>query len=223
MTPYELMMASEEAIETAKRYKPLVEQGVIGEYNATVDAFERARAREVEEYHKEVASWDTGKLKEQMDFTRAMLENALQSDDPAAEIQQLKQEAEATGDRHRIRGTLEMLRTAVSKMPTDDLDKRRVINLVAKEAEGALKELRRSPGMVEAHDQAVDAFGKVLAQEKHMEEAERVIGPSGPIYSAKLRVKIDPQRGIIVLPADDPQLHQGEHFEQLRARLQERE
>lgn len=139
-----------------------IRQGAIGEYRSKLMEFQKAQAAHKKEIEREANRWDTGKLSGEMAFVNQRIEAALGTgNDPVSEFKALFEDAKVSGDRHKIRAAAEALRGALGKVKTDNMDTRRALNLLGKQADAELRQMRVTPEMEKAEEAAKAAFERV--------------------------------------------------------------
>jgi len=205
MTPYEQETVAEDLRQKRDMNTPYIIRGIVQEYHQAVNAFEDARKAEIRERRDEIMRWDSGKLASEIQLTQARLADLAGVDNPGSVVDSLMQEAEASGDLHKRRAVAEVVRSALAKMGGSDMDDRRGVNRVAKQAEQALAELRTTEGMQKANQEASQAFDAIQAKYREMLSVEEVVGKSVEFQRAWSRVQIDQSTGKVdILPIDDP-------------------
>jgi len=201
MTPYERIMAGDALQKKLNAVRPNVIRGMVQEWHAAADALDAAMKDEIRERQAEIKRWDAGKLAGEMALVQAQLEGLDRADEPGKVIGAILHEAKLSGDLHKQRAAAEVIRSALGKVAGGDLEKRREVNLAAKEAERMLEDVRTTEGMQKAGKAASDAFDAVQAKAREMEFTEGIIGKSVEFQRAWRRVNIDPDTGKIeVIP-----------------------
>ncbi len=147
MTPYEQGMVSELLNRTRAEYRGMIEGGAIGEFNAAIQEYQSAQAPIwTGQGRMKSILGILSRLKNEMELVEMRANQVLSGDNPAGELEALRQEAAQSGDKHKIRASLEVTRGALSKIPADHPDRMKV-NRLAKEAGRELEELRTSDGI----------------------------------------------------------------------------
>jgi hypothetical protein len=200
MSQYERMTVSKGIAEKITQYRPLIEAGVIGEFNQAISAFKQARSRVDQEKAKEIIRWDVGKLRDEIQLANLRIDTAFADENPVASISLIYQEAKNSGDIHKMRAAAEAVRGAVLRFPNAPLEIRTAANGAAKQADRELAELRNTPGLEQAHKDAGAAFDALMAKQREMLQVEEAIGGSHAIYMAAAKVTIDRDTGKINIP-----------------------
>jgi hypothetical protein len=197
MSPYERLSIETDLRERQGQLRPKVESGLITEWNASIQAFKQARNRVDLEKGREIVRWDAPKLRDNIQLFNLRVEAAVNDLDPINSIQALYQEAKDSGDAHLLRAAAEAVRAAPSKFKGAELEVRTKINGIVKDAERELAEIRTTPGLQQAHEQAEAAFDGMMSKQREMLETEQEIGGSHALYTAAAKVTIDRDTGKI--------------------------
>lgn len=196
MTQYERTMANEAIGRAIQFYRPMVEAGAVGEFSAAARQFQAAQARIERERAKEIQSWEAARLADEMKVSEMRVSQALTRSDPVSELQALKKEAQASGDRYKMRATNEIIRGALGKLHTDNFDTRMLVNRLAQESERELSAMRESDAIKSAIDDGEGAFNALMACHRQLDSTARVLGDlqgnagpyRGPIGKAWQRI-----------------------------------
>ncbi len=199
MTQYEQATIAEDLGRKQSQFAPLIIAGMLQEYHQAVSAFEDARKAEARERAAEINRWDSSKLAAEIQLTQARLADLAGLEDPSAVLSGIMQEAEASGDMHKRRAVAEVVRASLAKMGGADMDNRRGVNRVAKQAEQVLNELRTTEAMQKANQEASQAFDAIWSKQREMESVEDVIGKSIEFQRAWGRVQVDHSTGEITV------------------------
>ncbi|MFA6271004.1 MAG: hypothetical protein WC657_07410 [Candidatus Paceibacterota bacterium] len=220
MTQYEQATIVEDLRRKREMTQDYIIRGMVQEYHQVVNAFEDARKAEARERAAEINRWDSGKLAAEIQLTQARLADLAGVDNPGSVVDNLMQEAEASGDIHKLRAVAEVVKSALTKMGGAHLEDRLPVNRVARRAEQVLDELRTTEGMQKANQEATQAFDAIWAKAREMQEIEQVLGVVPDFYQAQQRVQVDRHTGKIdVLPVDDSRVTGGGNQAETRERL----
>ena len=158
-----------------------VYEGVKARLDAAVGNYKAAAAKRAGAIAKEINSWDAAKLNAELQAfsTRVNMElskkdaQGIFSGQPAAvSIERLYQEAQASGDRYKMRAAAEVLRAAdVEKLPSDQ---QMQVQLLAYTASKNLDDLRNT-------DDIKNAIDLENAAIKQMQEAQAFVKEAGEV------------------------------------------
>lgn len=186
LTPYEKQTIYGNIKADAEANYSRVYQGVKARLDAAVGNYKSAAAKRAAAIAKEINSWDAGKLNNELQAfsTRVNMElgkkdaQGIFSGQPAARrIEALYQEAQASGDRYKMRAAAEVLRAAdVEKLPSDQ---RTAVLLMARSASDNLEALRNTDDIQNAIDQENAAIKQMQDEQKFVREAAEVMFDGG--------------------------------------------
>lgn len=186
LTPYERQTIFGNIKADAEANYSRVYQGVKARLDAAVGNYKAAAAKRAAAIAKEINSWDAGKLNDELQAfsTRVNMElgkkdaQGIFSGQPAARrIEALCQEAQASGDRYKMRAAAEVLRAAdVEKLPSEQ---QMQVQLLAREASDNLEALRNTDDIQNAIDQENAAIKQMQDEQKFVREAAEVMFDEG--------------------------------------------
>ena len=186
LTPYERQTIFGNIKADAEANYSRVYQGVKARLDAAVGNYKAAAAKRAAAIAKEINSWDAGKLNNELQAfsTRVNMElgkkdaQGIFSGQPAAvSIERLYQEAQASGDRYKMRAAAEVLRAAdVEKLPSEQ---QMQVQLLARAASDNLEALRNTDDIQNAIDQENAAIKQMQDEQKFVREAAEVMFDEG--------------------------------------------
>ena len=186
LTPYERQTIFGNIKADAEANYSRVYQGVKTRLDAAVGNYKAAAAKRAAAIAKEINSWDAGKLNDELQAfqTRINMElgkkgvQGIFSGQPAARrIEALYQEAQASGDRYKMRAAAEALRVAdTEKLPSEQ---QMQVQLLARAASDNLEALRNTEDIQNAIDQENAAIKAMQDEQQFVREAAEVMFDSG--------------------------------------------
>ena len=186
LSPYERQTIFGNIKADAEANYSRVYQGVKARLDAAVGNYKAAAAKRAAAIAKEINSWDAGKLNNELQAfsTRVNMElgkkdaQGIFSGQPAAvSIERLYQEAQASGDRYKMRAAAEVLRAAnVEKLPSEQ---QMQVQLLARAASDNLEVLRNTDDIQNAIDQENAAIKQMQDEQKFVREAAEVMFDEG--------------------------------------------
>ena len=186
LTPYERQTIFGNIKADAEANYSRVYQGVKARLDAAVGNYKAAAAKRAGAIAKEINSWDAAKLNAELQAfqTRVNIElskkdaQGIFSGQPTARrIEQLYQEAQASGDRYKMRAAAEVLRAAdVEKLPSEQ---QMQVQLLARAASDNLEALRNTDDIQNAIDQENAAIKQMQDEQKFVREAAEVMFDEG--------------------------------------------
>ena len=186
LTPYERQTIFGNIKADAEANYSRVYQGVKARLDAAVGNYKAAAAKRAGAIAKEINSWDAAKLNAELQAfsTRVNMElskkdaQGIFSGQPAAvSIERLYQEAQASGDRYKMRAAAEVLRAAnVEKLPSEQ---QMQVQLLARAASDNLEALRNTDDIQNAIDQENAAIKQMQDEQKFVREAAEVMFDEG--------------------------------------------
>ena len=186
LTPYERQTIFGNIKADAEANYSRVYNGVKARLDAAVGNYKAAAAKRAAAIAKEINSWDAGKLNDELQAfqTRVNMElgkkdaQGIFSGSPAAaRVEQIYQEALASGDRYKMRAAAEVLRAAnVEKLPSEQ---QMQVQLLARAASDNLEALRNTDDIQNAIDQENAAIKQMQDEQKFVREAAEVMFDEG--------------------------------------------
>lgn len=186
LTPYERQTIFGNIKADAEQNYNRVYNGVKNRFDAAVNNYKAAAAKRAGAIAKEINSWDAGKLNDELQAfqTRINMElgkkdaQGIFSGQPAARrIEALYQEAQASGDRYKMRAAAEALRAAdTEKLPSEQ---QMQVQLLARAASDNLEALRNTEDIQNAIDQENAAIKAMQDEQQFVREAAEVMFDSG--------------------------------------------
>ncbi len=186
LSPYERQTIFGNIKADAEANYSRVYNGVKARLDAAVGNYKAAAAKRAAAIAKEINSWDAGKLNDELQAfsTRVSMElskkdaQGIFSGQPAAKrIEALYQEAQASGDRYKMRAAAEVLRAAdVEKLPSEQ---QMQVQLLARAASDNLEALRNTDDIKEAIDLEDAAIEAMQNEQKFVREAAEVMFDEG--------------------------------------------
>ena len=186
LTPYERQTIFGNIKADAEANYSRVYNGVKARLDAAVGNYKSAAAKRAGAIAKEINSWDAGKLNDELQAfqTRINMElgkkdaHGIFSGQPAARrIEALYQEAQASGDRYKMRAAAEALRAAdTEKLPSEQ---QMQVQLLARAASDNLEALRNTEDIQNAIDQENAAIKAMQDEQQFVREAAEVMFDSG--------------------------------------------
>ena len=186
LSPYERQTIFGNIKADAEANYSRVYNGVKARLDAAVGNYKAAAAKRAAAIAKEINSWDAGKLNNELQAfsTRVNMElgkkdaQGIFSGSPvAARVEQIYQEALASGDRYKMRAAAEVLRAAdVEKLPSEQ---QMQVQLLARAASDNLEALRNTDDIQNAIDQENAAIKQMQDEQKFVREAAEVMFDSG--------------------------------------------
>ena len=186
LSPYERQTIFGNIKADAEANYSRVYNGVKARLDAAVGNYKSAAAKRAAAIAKEINSWDAGKLNDELQAfsTRVSMElskkdaQGIFSGQPAAKrIEALYQEAQASGDRYKMRAAAEVLRAAdVEKLPSEQ---QMQVQLLARAASDNLEALRNTDDIQNAIDLENAAIKAMQDEQKFVREAAEVMFDEG--------------------------------------------
>ena len=171
MTVYERAKAREVIAQKQADYRDAVSAIAVERHKAAVNDLKAALEAVQSERRKIAKTWDYGKLADELQVARMRIDTAAKADigqfDTGA-VNRIIEDAELSGDKHRIRAVHEALLDLVSKVPAGSQDPhgndaRMTAHRISRQALKRLDELNNSEGLQKAHEavpQAVEALNR---------------------------------------------------------------
>jgi len=181
LTPYERQTIYGNIRADADANYGKVYNGVKAHFEGAISNYKAAAAKRASAIAKEINSWDAAKLNAELQAFQTHVNMELSKKDaqgifsgqPAARrIEQLYQEAQASGDRYKIRAAAEVLRAAdLDKLPDEQ---RFNVQMIAHAANETLEGLRNT-------DDIKNAIELENAAVKAMQEAQAFVKEAGEV------------------------------------------
>lgn len=186
LSPYERQTIFGNIKADAEANYSRVYNGVKARLDAAVGNYKAAAAKRAAAIAKEINSWDAGKLNNELQAfsTRVNMElgkkdaQGIFSGQPAARrIEALYQEAQASGDRYKMRAAAEVLRAAdVEKLPSEQ---QMQVQLLARAASDNLEALRNTEEIKAAIEQENAAVKVMQDEQRFVKDAGAVMFEEG--------------------------------------------
>lgn len=186
LSPYERQTIFGNIKADAEANYSRVYNGVKARLDAAVGNYKAAAAKRAAAIAKEINSWDDGKLNNalqafqtrvNMELGKKDAQGIFSGQSAAASIERLYQEAQASGDRYKMRAAAEVLRAAnVEKLPSEQ---QMEVQLLARTASDNLEALRNTDDIQNAIDQENAAIKQMQDEQKFVREAAEVMFDSG--------------------------------------------
>lgn len=186
LTPYERQTIWGNIKADAEANYSRVYQGVKARLDAAVGNYKSAAAKRAAAIAKEINSWDAGKLNDELQAFQMRVNMELGKKDtqgifsgqPAARrIEALYQEAQASGDRYKMRAAAEVLRAAdVEKLPSEQ---QMEVQLLARTASDNLEALRNTDEIKAAIEGENAAIKAMQDEQRFVREAGEVMFDGG--------------------------------------------
>ena len=186
LTPYERQTIYGNIRADADANYGKVYNGVKAHFEGAISNYKAAAAKRASAIAKEINSWDAAKLNAELQAFQTHVNMELSKKDaqgifsgqPAARrIEQLYQEAQASGDRYKIRAAAEVLRAAnVEKLPSDQ---QMQVQLLARAASDNLEALRNTDDIQNAIDLENAAIKAMQDEQAFVREAAEVMFDEG--------------------------------------------
>jgi hypothetical protein len=192
MTPYERQVVSESIKEEVDKNRKWATQAALKEFQSTVEAFANAQIKIEKAKGQEVNRWEPGKLADEMRVASLLVDQALESPFPIDELRRIYSDANTSQDMFKKRGVAEVLKGAVNRVKSGDYELLSRVNSMSQMAARDLEQLRITPEIEKAHQEAGEAFENHMAVRKELNRAAEILGDTmGPISRALMRVKYD--------------------------------
>ena len=186
LSPYERQTIFGNIKADAEANYSRVYNGVKARLDAAVGNYKAAAAKRAAAIAKEINSWDAGKLNDELQAFQMRVNMELGKKDtqgifsgqPAPRrIEALYQEAQASGDRYKMRAAAEVLRAAdVEKLPSEQ---QMQVQLLARAASDNLEALRNTDDIQNAIDQENAAIKAMQDEQAFVREAAEVMFDEG--------------------------------------------
>ena len=187
MTAYELSVAQREIQSTIERWKPEVVTNLLREHQAAIDSVKAARANIEKQRAVEVNRWDAGKLGQELQVAKMLLEqagNAPAQGDPfrggskskTERITQLYQDAKQSGDMFKARARAQVLQ---GLEVGGDFE----LNHLKKQAERDLAALRRTAEIDQALMDVTLLCDVELPEDEMLESVEKARARLAPLLA----------------------------------------
>ena len=186
LTPYERQTIFGNIKADAEANYSRVYNGVKARLDAAVGNYKAAAAKRAAAIAKEINSWDAGKLNDElqafqmrvnMELGKKDVQGIFSGQSAASSIERLYQEAQASGDRYKMRAAAEVLRAAnVEKLPSEQ---QMQVQLLARAASDNLEALRNTDDIQNAIDQENAAIKQMQDEQKFVREAAEVMFDEG--------------------------------------------
>ena len=181
LSPYERQTIFGNIREDAQANYGRVYEGCKARLDAAVGNYKAAAAKRAAAIAKEINSWDSAKLNAEMQSFQLRVGMEMQKRDSqgifsgapvSKRIEKIYREAQASGDRYKIRAAAEVLRATDSeKLPSDQ---RTAVMLLARDAGDTLDTLRYT-------DEIKNAINQENAAVKAMQEEQKFIREAGEV------------------------------------------
>ena len=186
LSPYERQTIFGNIKADAEANYSRVYQGVKARLDAAVGNYKSAAAKRAAAIAKEINSWDDGKLNNalqafqtrvNMELGKKDVQGMFSGQSAASSIEKLYQEAQASGDRYKMRAAAEVLRAAnVEKLPSEQ---QMQVQLLARAASDNLEALRNTDDIQNAIDLENAAIKAMQDEQKFVREAAEVMFDEG--------------------------------------------
>lgn len=186
LTPYERQTIFGNIKADAEANYSRVYNGVKARLDAAVGNYKAAAAKRAAAIAKEINSWDAGKLNDElqafqmrvnMEVGKKDAQGIFSGQPAAARVKQIYQEAQASGDRYKMRAAAEVLRAAnVEKIPSEQ---QMQVQLLARAASDNLEALRNTDDIKNAIDGENAAIKQMQDEQKFVREAAEVMFDEG--------------------------------------------
>jgi hypothetical protein len=193
--------------------------GMLAEMNGAIDGYQAAQSKLLAARQMEARSWDAGKLAAELNVSTALVNMAVKThNDPmrggptaAQRLQAIWEDAQLSGDKHKIRALAEVLQSTRDSI--DDHDTRITAGVITTQAAAKVNELRQT-SEIRAAVTGINEAQSWLAQVYQAERQSMIdLGEGDPagmfsmgsMAQAMKRIKQDRQTGeITILAKDDP-------------------
>ena len=187
LSPYERQTIFTNIRDDAHANYGKIYNGVKARLDAAVGNYKSAAAKRAAAIAKEINSWDAGKLNAEMQAFQLRIGLELGKRDAqgifsgtsvSKRIEELYQEAQASGDRYKMRAAAEVLRgTDVEKLPSDQ---RTSVLMTARAASDNLEDLRNTEEIKNALDQENQAIKAMQEEQRFTREVGEVLFDAPP-------------------------------------------
>lgn len=224
LDPYQRQTIGENIKADAEASYSRIYQGVKARLDNAKGNYKNAAAKRAAAIAHEINSWDTAKLNAEMqafkmrvdmEFNKRDTQGIFSGSPVSKRIEQLYQEAQASGDRYKMRAAAEVLRSAdTEKLPSEQ---RTAVLFTARAASDNLESLRNTDEIKTAIDQENAAVKAMQDEILFVKEAGAVLhddqelfgSPIGGFAKLASTIKFEREAGnvkIKLLELDDPEL-----------------
>lgn len=218
MSEYERLSHRREIEDTVAEWGSVIFAGISREYTTALEAFAKTKQDIDKAKMREIARWESGRLREEMDLLNMRVNMALKPRDavfggakPAQEISALYQEALESGDPVKKRAAAEIMKGLTDRVSNLDQDTRLLVNRVSKQAEADLTQLRTTEDLqrsIQAHQEAWSQVAQIWDEMRTVGQVIEGEDPAGIMaggaYAKALRrVQIDRMTGTIQVYPED--------------------
>lgn len=224
MTPYERQTIYGGMQAEAKANYSRIYNGVKERFEAAKSNYKAAAAKRAAAIAKEINNWDTARLNAEVQAFQTRLSMELGKKDaqgaftgqPAAKrIAALYQEAQASGDKYKMRAAAEVLQAA--NFDSIPREQRMDVLMVSRAASDNLEALRNTDEIRKAIEQENAAVKQLQDEQQFLRETGAVMNDDGDVFGravgnfAKLAstVKFEREAGSVkirILDANDPEI-----------------
>ncbi len=188
MSEYERNANGKTIVEVRERIRPIIENGALFEWNQAKDNLKKALKQVDEERARIINSYDPVKLSAEMNLANMRIENARNSEGGRFDlkaIKSMKEEAEASGDKHKIRAVNEALTSLLSKVAPGDQDDhgqdmRFQANRISNQAKRDLNALMVSDGYIKANESALNRVNELTSAKFQLLDVVESLGEMSP-------------------------------------------
>jgi hypothetical protein len=221
MSPYERNVISREIKRRQDELIPVVGAKVIGEWKGTITKYQEAQKRMKAERSAEINRWDSAKLNAEMDLFQRRVDMVLKAgSDPlhgdapiSAKIQQVYNDALQSGDIHKQRAAVEVIKTVTGRIQAGQ--EKIAVNQLARDAEKVELELMQTEGTRKAQAELVQAENELITRRANLDKVSQVLGMGGiddvfatsPFAKAASLVERDRATGELIIHGEnDPEV-----------------
>lgn len=202
--------------EKKAAYSGAIYQAVKTEMDTAIVAYKNALIKTAAARTKEIASWESGKLRDELELAKIRVQNAFENREPGrtvtSRVKAIYEDALASGDRYKIRAVAEVLNGAGwnSKLPRGE---GAGIDIIGGQAAEQLQKMLRTDAVIEAEqgearaaEQLVNTRNEVYKVGELMGDVMQGMTPVGRYWRLFRRVDIDAAGKLSVLDEDDPRI-----------------
>lgn len=211
MSPYEKNVISREIKRRQDELIPVVGARVIGEFHAAIKGYKKAEELQQAERAKEINRFDSGKLNAEMQLIQARVNNAmsqitnnLRGDSVAARLQNIYAEAVQSGDIHKQRAAVEVMKSVSVGGP-----ERLQVNQLARDAEAAELQFRQTEGTRSAQQARIDSLGELHAKHENLNRVSQLLG-MGPVDVVFSDNPFSRAARMVEFTPEGPQIHEAD-------------
>ena len=220
-TPLEYKQMSENYKEAKEEHYQYIVSGAVGEFDQSIDNLRHATLKVQQERAREINRWDSQKLLAEMNLSEKRVSQVLSiKPDPFGvnpamppQVSEILTEARASGDPHKLRATLEVLKT-LDQLPGENHEIKLELNIIAGHAKRQLEQIRVTPELTAALDERERKIDEMQVKHEQLKQLSLELTGvvpgtfwgSNDLTKHYERVLIEPNGDVKIYPLESPKV-----------------